>query len=183
MEFEMCKNLIYKEVLKRWTLMKKFRNDVSFDDLLSEGYYIYAWCLKNFESGKNAKFTTYLYIQLRGRLKDYYGFEHKPMELYEDQFHKDDGFYDNSFEDTIVSKDYNIDCENEELMEAAENSLSYEGKKVLGFILSREWESKMRRNKPTNAQISRKFGYPPEVVESVMGELKMFWEKLVLSAA
>ena len=68
-------------------------------------------------------------------------------------------------------------------MEAAENSLSYEGKKVLGFILSREWESKMRRNKPTNAQISRKFGYPPEVVESVMGELKMFWEKLVLSAA
>lgn len=182
MEFEMCKNLIYKEVLKRWTLMKKFRSDVSFDDLLSEGYYIYAWCLRNFESGKNAKFTTYLYIQLRGRLKDYYGFEHKPMELYEDRncLSEDDS---QTFEEKIPSKNYDLDSERAEIYEKGSEELSYEANQVLKFILGREWESKMRRNKPTNAQISRKFGYPPEVVESVMGELKMFWEKLVLSAA
>ena len=176
MEFLECKNMIFNEVLKRFNAMKKCRKDVSFDDLLSEGYYIYSWCLKNFDNSKNAKFTTYLYIQLKGKLKDYYFYERRQMELYEDQFHKDDGFYDNSFEDTIVSKDYNIDCENEELMEAAENSLSYEGKKVLGFILSREWETKMRRNKPTEEQIARKFGYPRPVVDSIMGEIRHFWE-------
>lgn len=175
MEFEQCKGMIYKEVLHRWNAMRRSRRDVTFDDLLSEGYYIYAWCLKNFDDSKGAKFTTYLYVQLKGKLSDYYNFERKPMQLYEDMHPDNDP--NSQYEPTILSKNYNIDQERVEIYKEAEDELSYEANQVVKYILGREWETKMRRNRPTNAQIAKKFGYPEEVVESIMGEIKSFWKR------
>lgn len=178
--FEECKNMIYKMVLEQWNKMKFKRNDVDFEELLSEGYLIYSWCLQNYDDSKKVKFTTYLYTQLKGRLDDYYhfGFRANKENLYED-CKPENLDIKNDYESTISSPDYNLDKERIELYEEADKELSYEANEVLKFILSRKWECASRRNKPTNAQISKKFGYPEYIVESIMGEIKSFWSKRV----
>ena len=173
-DFENCKNMIWKNVLVRFNMMKRSRPEVEFDDLLSEGYFIYSWCLKNYDEKKNAKFTTFLYMNLRQRLKDYYDFTCKKINLYEDTVKHIDSD-DRDFVDNIVSINYDLSDESKSIIEDGESELSYEANEVLKYILSREWENKMRRNMPSNAQICKKFGYPPEIVESVMFEIKQFW--------
>ena len=176
--FENCRNLIYKLTFARWRVMKASRADVEFEDLLSEAYFIYAWCLENYKSDKNSKFTTYLYIQLRGRLKDYYNFAMRSMYLYEDALHEPYPETDiDCYEDSILSKEYDMDKSVEAMLSDAKVLLSYEAYGVLKYILSREWESKSRRTSPKTSQISKKFGYSKEIVESIMGEIRRFWKK------
>lgn len=175
-DFENCKNMIWKEVITRFNKMKNKRKDVEFDDLLSEGYMIYSWCLQNYEEKKGSKFTTYLCMNLKGRLRDYYNHTFKEMGLYEDQKRyllnktKED-----DYEDHIKSIEYDLSDESKSIIEDGESELSYEANEVLKYILSREWETKMRRNMPSNAQICKKFGYPANIVDSVMYEIKQFW--------
>jgi hypothetical protein len=169
-EFENCKNLIYKLALKEFDRNCVKRPDVEFDDLLSEGYLIYSWCLKNYDSTKNTKFTTYLYIQLRGKLHDFYNFAFRKLDLYDDSTTKDG----DSYVENITAKDYNIN--DDDLLDRAKEELSYEAKQVFDYIYSFEW--KVNNNtKPSKAQISRHFHYPLYVVDSIMAELKMFWNK------
>ena len=172
-----CKNMIYKLAMDRWFRMKKNRPEVEFDDVLSEAYLIYAWCLQNYDNSKNTKFTTYLYMQLRGRLCDYYNFTFSYMDLYENYAIKSDSFDDNSYEDLIVSGNYELDEETEDLYVLAKEELSFEANEVLGYILSRDWENSQRHCGPSIGQICKKFGYPRQVVESVMGEIGAFWRK------
>lgn len=173
-DFENCKNMIWKNVLVRFNMMKRSRPEVEFDDLLSEGYFIYSWCLRNYKDSKNTKFTTYLYMNLRQRLKDYYDFTCKQMNLYEDSVRHINAD-DRDFVDNIVSKEYDLSTETKSILSDASEQLSYEANEVLKYILSRDWETKMRKNMPSNAQICKKFGYSADIVESVMFEIKQFW--------
>lgn len=174
--FENCKNMIYKLAMDRWFKMKNLRPEVEFDDVLAEANLIYAWCLRNYDYGKNTKFTTYLYMQLRGRLCDYYNFTFAYMDLYENHNANRYDSDEDAYEDSIVSKDYEIDDEIEDLYDDAEEELSYEANEVLRYILSREWENKQRHNGPSMGQISKKFGYPNQVVSSILGEIRDFWK-------
>lgn len=173
--FDDCKNMIYKLAMDRWFKMKKNRPEVEFDDVLGEAYLIYAWCLQNYDCTKDTKFSTYLYMQLRGRLCDYYNFTFAYMDLYENHNANKDDVDSNAYEDSIVSGDYEIDKETEELYETAKEQLSFEANEVLRYILSREWENKQRHCSPSIGQISKKFGYPNQVVSSILGEIKVFW--------
>jgi len=172
-QFDQYKNLIYSLVRERWQKQRYSRPDVSFDDLLSEGYYIYSWCLNHYDGSKNAKFITYLYIQLKGRLVDYYKITHKKVNLYEDCA-TDDAKSD--FESCLNSLDYKLGEDNT-LYKDAEEQLSYEGNQVFRYLLSCKWMNDGRRKKPSYGQINEKFGYPYEVIDSIMGEIRMFWNK------
>lgn len=176
--FDNCKNIIKKLVGERYQRMRISRPDVDFEDLLSEGYAIYAWCLQNFNDSKNMKFTSYLYMNLKGRLADYYKCTVKPINLYEDYRYTQKEVVDDTFEENIVSKPYDLSSEVSSIYSEAEENLSYEANLVLKYILSRDWESATRRTAPSLAQIRKRFGFTQEVVDSVMGEIKSYWKKV-----
>lgn len=179
-DFESCKNMIYKLALNQWKLMKNERPDVQFDDVYSEGQLIYAMCLKSYTGSKGTKFTTYLYQNLKGRLADFYKCTLKKIEFYEDGIGNKDNFskkFDEvtSYEDRIKSKNYNID--DNDLLITAKEELSYEGFQVFKYIISREWENSHAKVKPATKSICQKFGYTVEIVDSIMGEIRDFWNK------
>lgn len=173
--FNGCKPMIYKLALSRWSRMKHNRPDVEFDDVLAEAYMIYAWCLKNFQNDKGTKFSTYLYLQLRGRLADYYNVTYKVMDLYENIVENNED--NDNYEDNIVSKDYDLSEETDEIMESALNDLSYEAFVVLKYILGRTWESKVRHSCPSIGQMTKHIGFSRETIDSAMSEIKSFWQK------
>lgn len=171
------KPLIYSLVKNQWVKNKYSRPDVSFEELLSEAYFIYSWCLHNYNEKKNAKFITYLYTNLKGRLVDYYNFAHKPFSLYEDVAAED---CKEGYESCISSADYDISKTTFDIFTDGKKYLSYDGYQVMKYILSRDWENnnencKRKNKKPTTRQIAEKFRYSPQVVDSIMMELKLFW--------
>ena len=178
--FNTCKNMIYSLVLERFKKMKHSRPDVSFEDLLSEGYYVYSWCLNNYTEKKNTKFTTYLYLQMRQRLLDYYFSTHKIFGLYEDVLINDKEKENHTYESAIVSKDYNISKTSEELIQEAKKELSYDAYQVFDYILGREWETKNNRKTVYKKQIIKHFGFPEDIGDSIWNELTNFWSKKAL---
>ena len=182
-DFESCKNMIYKLALSTWKKKRFERPDVQFDDVYAEGQLIYAQCLQSYSGSKSCKFTTYLYQNLLGRLEDYYRCTMKKIRHYEDYAsnNKHDGVDDNSYECTIESCDYNLD--DNELLVTAKEELSYEGYQVLKYIISLEWQNAHAKVKPNTVSISRKFGYTPEIVDSIMGEIKLFWNRIGYAVA
>ena len=171
-DFESCKNMIYKLSHQRYNIMKSKRPDIDLEDLIAEGMAIYCWCLKNYKESSQAKFTTYLYMNLRERLLDYYACTLKQINYYEDYNFIDKNGTESKFEDTIVSPDYNMESD---LLDVAKEELSYEALQVMKFIISREWVDKSHVTKPTKAQVVKKFGYMPEIVDSIFAELSRFW--------
>lgn len=174
-DFESCKNMIYKMALDRYNQNKKRRPDVEFDDVLGEAYCIYSYCLANYKGNKGMKFTTYLYQNLLSRLRDYYLRTLKPISHYEDiNLVGKDGSV-KRYEENISSPDYDID--NEELFQTAKEELSYEGFVVFKYIVRREWEVGKRRMFPTNSGLAKHFGYSIDIINSIMCEIKQFWNK------
>lgn len=182
-DFESCKNMIYKLALSTWKKKRFERPDVQFDDVYAEGQLIYAQCLQSYSGSKGTKFTTFLFQNLMGRLEDYYKCTMKEISHYEDfaTNAKHNGTEDNSYESTIESRNYNID--DNELMVVAKEELSYEGYQVLKYIISQEWVNAHAKARPNTLSISRKFGYTPAIVDSVMGEIKSFWNRIGYAVA
>ena len=172
-DFESCKKMIYKLVDRKYHKMKFKRPDVQFDDLMSEGFLIYSMCLANYKGDKSAKFTTYLYTNLVGRLDDYYHCTMKKIVHYED-FNLNDSDDEERFENQLVS---NYDLNNSDLLVCAKENLSYEAYKVFEFIVSCKWQNAGNRSNPSDAVIAKAIGLPRIVVSSVMGEIKQFWNK------
>lgn len=179
-DFESCKNMIYKLALNQYKKNRLRRPDVQFDDVYAEAQLIYANCLKSYTCSKGCKFTTYLYQNLLGRLPDFYRCTMKQIIHYEDFQDKncDDA---SSFEGNIETCDYNLD--NSDLLETAKEELSYEGFQVFKYIISREWENAHAKVKPATKSIASKFGYPEFVIESIMGEIKQFWNRIGYAVA
>ena len=176
-DFESCKNMIYKLSRNVYKQAKTVyhRDDLEFEDILNEGFLIYSMCLKSFKNNKSNKFTTYLYTNLWGRLNDYCRVTMKQISHYEDlNFVGKDGAT-RRYEESINSLDYEIN--NKELYELAKEELSYEGFTVFKYIVRREWEVGNRRAFPTNSVLAKHFGYSIDIINSVMGEIKQFWNK------
>lgn len=172
-DFESCKNMIYKLALIAYRTHSS-RKDIQFDDVHSEAMLIYAMCLKNYDSSKGMKFTTYLYTNLKGRLNDFYRCTMKPIEHYEDMNDYDSRRHmEIRYEDTIIENER----KNDAFLVEAKKELSYEGFQVLKYILSEEWISNKVRSKPTIKCIMTKFGYSSLIVESILGEIRDFWKK------
>lgn len=176
-DFESCKNMIYKLSLRMYNSKKSKRPDIQFDDVYAEGQLIYVQCLQSYTGNKGCKFTTYLYQNLVGRLAAMYKCTLKPMSHYEDLNFGEASGDDReiSFESRLESCNYNID--DNDLLITAKEELSYEGYQVLKFIISRDWEHAHAKAQPSIGQICRKFGYSQNIVESIMGEIKQFWNR------
>ncbi len=174
-DYESVKNMIYKLALERYNTIRRKRPDLEFDDLLGEAMCIYSQCLTTFKNSKGMKFTTYLYMNLYQRLIDYTMFTMREIKSYEDfNFVGKDGSV-KSYEESIVSPEYEIS--NEELFKAAKEELSYEGFIVFKYIVNREWEVGRRRMFPTNSSLAKHFGYSEDIINSIMCELRQFWNK------
>lgn len=173
-DYESCKNMIYKLALERYHKCGR-TEEVEFEDLLSEAMCVYAWCLANFKNKKGMKFTTYLYMNIRARLRDYMLCTVKPLGHYEDfNLVGKDGSI-KTYEESIVSPDYEIN--NEALFKSAKEELSYEGFVVFKYIVKREWEVGRRRTFPTNSVLAKHFGYSEDIMNSIMAEIRQFWNK------
>ena len=173
-KFDDYKNMLWKLALARYNTMHNLRRDMEFDDVLSQAYLIYAWCIQNFKEGKGMKFSTYLYMQVRGRLADYYNHNLKPMTLYEDFSMEDD---EDGFEVTLT-KDYTSSNGRVlDLLDDAEKELSWEAMTTLRYLMSNKWRNLRSGKCPRNSQLTKALGYPPEVLDSVMGEIRGFLKR------
>lgn len=172
-DYESCKNMIWKLALDRYNKVRGKRPDLEFDDILAEGMCIYSTCLTNFDGSKGMKFSTYLYMNLLARLRDYTQFAMRQFKSYEDFNMLEKDGVEKRYEDLIVSKQY--DLNNDDLMDSAKEELSYEAFQVFKYILSREWENVRQKQKPTPAYIAKHFGYSRELVDSVLYEIRCFW--------
>lgn len=178
-DFEKYANMIYKLALREYHGRKAERPDVQFDDVYSEGLMIYTMCLKEYDGSKGMKFSTYLYQNLWARLADFYKCGLKPISHYED-FSNANRVKDtkhSSFEETLTADNYEIDERTKDLIDVAKEELSYEGFQVFKYIISYEWLGKKAKIKPSVKSISQKFGYEPVIVDSIMAEIKQFWNK------
>ena len=174
-DYESCKNMIYKLARERYNKIAKARPDLEFDDLLGEAMCIYSQCLTTFKEGKGMKFSTYLYMNLFQRLIDFVNLGLKQITSYEDfNLVGKDGAV-KTYEESIVSPDYELS--NEELYKAAKEKLSYEGFIVFKYIVRREWEVGKRRMFPTNSSLAKHFGYSIDIINSIMCEIRQFWNK------
>ena len=178
-DFESCKNMIYKLALNRYKAVRESgRFDIQFDDLHSEAMLIYTMCLQTYKGNKGMKFSTYLFTNLQGRLKDYCEHSLKPIAHYEDlnsYVNAPDEF--KRYEDNIVSNYDFVDEDSAKFLDFAKDKLSYEAFEVLKYIMSMNWVSKKVKTKPSVKSITQKFGYEPMIVESIMGEIRDFWKK------
>lgn len=175
-DYESCKNMIYKLALDRYHKISKKRPDLEFDDLLGEAMCIYSQCLTTFNNNKGMKFSTYLYMNLFQRLIDYTMFTMREVKSYEDfNYVGKDGSV-KSYEESIVSPNYEID--NDELFKIAKDELSYEAYIVFKYIARREWEVGRIRAFPTKSKLAKHFGYSIDIINSVMEEIKLFWNKI-----
>lgn len=175
-DMKMYENLVYKLALDRYNKMHNTRKDVELDDVVGEAWWVYSWCLKNYQAGKGMKFSTYLYMQIRGRLADFYKIQSKPMNLYSDMNIMSEGEEKEYIE--TIPKDYSDHSKiGYEILEEAKEELSYEGYITLAYILSRKWQSRPTIRKPTPAALKKGTGYPPEVLQSILGEIKGYFKK------
>lgn len=176
-DYESVKNMIYKLALNKYSAMRKKRPDVEFDDVLSEAMYIYSLCLTTYKGGKGMKFSTFLYQNLVGRLKDFYNHQFKVVLCYEDLVRQNDkgNMVDKSYEASIESVEYELDENTKEMLEVAKEELSFEGYTVLKYIVSMEWQKGKIKNFPKNTWLATHFGYSLPLMDSIMGEIKSFW--------
>lgn len=173
--FDESKKIIINRAANAFRLFQKTRPEVTYDEVMAEGYYIYTLCLSTFDETKGMKFTTYLYMNLTARLKDFYNFTMKKIQSYEEFNKFSKNGEDMPFEECIESNYDEHDEMMKQFFEEAREALSYEANKLLKYIISREWETPSNRSKPTNGQITKRFGYRKELIECLMSEIENFW--------
>lgn len=146
-------------------------NHIDVDDLISVGEETYVWCLHHYEGSKKTKFSTYLYLQLGQRMID----EGHRMRRAVPSFYNDINTEENdNFEATLKSPDELPDSA-KELLESSD-SLSYEAKMILSYLLSFNWCSKRIAN-PTKSLIKKELRLSDVAMDSAWCELHQFWNE------
>lgn len=154
-----------------WKISKKY--GVDYEDVEAQGFLIYCMILESYDVSK-AGFSTYLYIQLSGRLKDYAegikNISNKEngvvLELNEDEYKTD------PFLLSCESKDY--DLNNYEIIEKAKKNLDADSFNVFNYIINFEWLKENRR-KPTITDIMRRFGVNRDKANTLWDNCRNFW--------
>ena len=170
-QFEKYVNLIRNI---SWKISQKYK--IEYEDIEAQGFLIYCMILDSYDITK-AGFSTYLYIQLNGRLNDYAeklnGIQKKErgvvLELDEDEYKTD------PFLVSVESKPY--DLNNDELIEKAKNNLDADSFNVFNYIISFEWLKENRR-KPTITDIMRKFNIKRDYANILWDNCCNFWQNV-----
>jgi hypothetical protein len=146
-----------------WQISKKY--GIEYFEVEAQGFYIYCLALKSFDI-KKSTFSTYLFIQLWGRLKDF-GEKYKRWnaELADDS---------DSFLLNAESKDYEL---KNNFLERAKNYLDEMSFDVLNYILSFEWFGENHR-KPTVVDIMHKFGCGRKRANKLWNNCNYFWKNI-----
>ena len=151
-----------------WKISKKY--NVEYDEIEAQGYLIYCMILEKFDITKSS-FSTYLYIQLSGRLKDYAlslkskTDDTKVYELNNDKYELD------PFLLSCESKDYDL---KNEFIEKAFELLDADSFKVMDYLISFEWLKKNKR-KPTISDVMRKFNFNRDYANIIWDNCRNFW--------
>lgn len=169
-EMNKYRDMVYKFVNRQWKICKESRReDIEFEDIEGEAWWVYAHCLRNFDAKKGMKFSTYLYQNLHSRLRDYCKVTMKPITSYPIFDEDDNG---DTFEERLRARE---ESDITPFMAEAKEKLSYEAYKVLEYIVGWQWISEFHKTKPSLSQISSVTGFPSIVVNDAMSEIKMFW--------
>lgn len=168
--FNKYSNMIRKVA---WKITKA--KGLEFADLEAQGYLIYCVALEKFDPSK-AGFSTYLFIQLEGRLNDYADSlmrvanrENGVLESWDD----DVGPTVDAFLESVESVDYQLE---NDFISFAEKRLDAESFGVLEFLISFEWLS--YRRKPTVTDVMRKFGYKRDYAKKLWNNCRNFWREV-----
>jgi len=167
-QFEKYVNLI-RDVA--WKTAKKYNLD--YDDMESQGYFIYVMALESYDVTKSS-FSTYLYIQLQGRLNDY---ALKTRKINE----KEDGVVYELDEDEYKLDPLLLSCESKnydlqnKFIRLAKKKLDADSYKVFEFLIGFEW-MKDRRKKPTITDVMRKFKVNRNYASVLWNNCRNFWK-------
>ena len=156
--FEQYKKLIQKEA---WKYAKKW--NVDYDEMESEGFFIYCKALKTWKPDKGS-FATHLYFELMNLNR--FG-----KEMYQQEHIRDN--LDTKF--TIDDIHYNTDW-----IDELKKELSDPAYKLLLWILSYEWygtNKERNRKVPTVNQSAKYFNSTPFKIKKYWEELKNIWQK------
>ena len=169
-QFEKYVNLIRNI---SWKIAKKY--NLEYSDVEAQGFLIYCMLLENYDVSK-AKFSTYLYIQLWGRLDDY---ACKLLDIKKNESGnvfelEDDEMKLDQFLLSCESVDYELDKAILELLTKAKKSLDEFSYNVFQYIISFEWLKENRR-KPTVSDVMRKFNIKRDYANIVWNNCKNFW--------
>ena len=167
MNFLQYQNMIQKLAHKVSRLYQ-----VEYEDMEAQGYLIYCECLQNYEITK-ASFSTYLYINLVGRLKSYAltVSRQKGIALY-DLLNDDISDLDEDTSALLSTEDDNVT--QQELLDEAKKCLSHDSYIILKWIISRTWERK-GKHKPSINTVVELFGWNRIKVKKCWDECKNFW--------
>lgn len=153
-----------------WKISKKYNLD--YDEIESQGFLIYCLAVENYDISK-ASFSTHLYINLNGRLKDY-ALSVKRIDKWEGgrvyELQADCQRLD-PFLFTAESRDYELA---NDFFEKARKNLDSDSYNVFEFIASFEW-LKNGRAKPTISDVMRKFGIDREKANVLWNNCRAFW--------
>lgn len=153
----MCRKLAWKYSSSR---------KMDYDDLEQEAFLIYCECVKKYDITKSS-FSTYLFINLKGRLKLYKGKNDREFD------------YLQSDEETFSVLEYfnpELEPSISELLESAKEVLSETAYKLVEYILSRNWEGGWYKN--FNKKIAKKFlNLTEKGLEPVWNECSNWWNK------
>lgn len=150
------------------------RYNLEYEDIEAQGYLIYCECVHNYNITRSS-FSTYLYINLSGRLVDYAisTIRQKGINLY-DLLNPGDTEND-VIEDRcslLASSDTPIDQDG--ILEFAKEFLSHDSYIIFNWIIKRDWEKKGRK-KPSIYSAVETFGWKRTRVQKCWNECKMFW--------
>ena len=166
-QFENYVNMIRKA---SWVISKKY--NIDYDELEAQGYLIYCMALETYDLSKSS-FSTYLFVQLRGRLKDY-------AEQLKNTNKKENGVVYELNEDEYKLDPFLLSCESvnyeleNDFIEKACKTLDADSLKVIKYLISFEW-LKQNRRKPTVSDVMRKFNINRDYANFLWNNCRNFW--------
>jgi DNA-directed RNA polymerase specialized sigma24 family protein len=153
---------------------------MEYADIEAQGFLIYCMAIQNYHK-KKASFSTYLYINLNGRLRDYCD-RKKAKEGQESGFEdilKSD-LIENINSDFLPARKHGITLK--ECLECANKYLSSDAYEIFSWLLSRQWEDRESVSLFTKALylFSGVWKWNTERVHIAWAEIGDFWHSGLL---
>lgn len=164
MEFER-----YQRMIQKLAHMASDRFSVEYEDMEAQGYLIYCECVRSFDITK-AGFSTYLYINLSGRLKDYGTSIIRQRGIF---LHD---MLDESLDDRnslLAIEDNYTTLDN--LLDFAKKMLSDDAYLLFKWIVSFKWERKGRKT-PSLSSAIESFDWGKTKIKRCWNECRAFWQ-------
>lgn len=140
---------------------------MDYDDMEQEAFLIYCECVKRYDVSKSS-FSTYLFINLKGRLK-----------LYKNKNKRELEYLQNDEDKTFSKLEYfnpELEPSISELLNDARKILSDVAYSLVEYIFSRNWEGGWYKN--FNKKVAKKFlNLSEEGLKPVWNECSNWWNK------